>query len=223
MAAKTKAAPKTTESVRSGAKKEKSKGKGFYNEFEEKWSGGGGGEFWKIKKQGRYVVRFLPFETDEGPKVFVKDFRHFNCPGEKRTIVCGDGDCPICDLKGDVDGEVWLKIKPAKRVVCNAVTRPENKLVIAQFAPTVRDKVGKYLNPANEDLFIEDALDPTKGVDFIIIAEGEGLQRRYDVTPARRSTPLGLDDYQVKDLLALQEEADPAEMKKVAAALRKGK
>lgn len=163
-----------------------------------------GGDFLKLKV-GQTVVRFLP-PIGQMRSPFVIVHQHFiELPGMKDKVVfncpriMAQQLCPACQkmeqlrgtgLKADYDlaGELF----PGMRVYAYVIDRDAPELGPQKIA--LSKSVLEQLNTIRADKVAGgDFTDPTEdGFDIVINRTGTGKKdTRYQVTPARASSPLG--------------------------------
>lgn len=169
---------------------------------EQEQVGKGAGGFFKFE-QGNNRVRFLPPPAGKRtPFVLVQQHfvqlpgmaaaASFNCPRAMASE-----RCPVCDkadkLKASgnpVDFEEAKKLYPKLRVFANVIDRkhPEQGPQVIAYGKMVHEKLVKLRT--DEDAG-GDFTHPLEGFDIIIEKNGDGMNTKYEVRPARQSTPLG--------------------------------
>lgn len=161
----------------------------------------GGGAFLKLEA-GRNVVRFLP------PKLgmrspFVKVQQHFmeipgaqksavfNCPRMENRRCAGCVQVDTLRATGNpIDNDKAGKWAAKLRVYANVISRknPEMGPQVIAFGKMIYEKL---LALRQDEDAGGDFTHPDEGFDIIISKTGEKMNTKYDVTPARASSPLG--------------------------------
>jgi hypothetical protein len=170
---------------------------------EQEQVGKGAGGFMKLE-QGNNRVRFLPPPVGKRtPFVLVQQHfvqmpvmsapASFNCPRAMASE-----RCPVCDradkLKASgnpADFDEAKKLFPRLRVFANVIDRkhPEQGPQVLAYGKMVHEKLVKLRT--DEDAG-GDFTHPESGFDIIIERSGSGqLDTKYEVRPARQSSPLG--------------------------------
>ena len=175
------------------------------HEKEELDKAPGGSRFAKLVT-GRNLVRVLPPLVSSGRKSpFLLTYQHileipgitnpvsFNCPR-----VMAKKPCPACAKMEELratgqpaDYNRAGKFFPKLRVYANVIMRaaPENGPQVLPFGKTIHEQLIAIRADTSEG---GDFTDPTEdGFDIIIEKEGEGLNTKYKVRPARSATELG--------------------------------
>lgn len=167
----------------------------------------GDGDFLKLQT-GRNTLRFLPPKKGGNGTPIEKALQHFmKLPGQERalSIVCPrtiKKPCPVCEKMEELqargnpaDYETAKEYKAKPRFFANVVDRrqPDKGVQVFAFGKTVAEQL--YALADNEEAG-GDFTDPeAEGFDVIIEKKGQGLDTEYTVFPARKSTPLGNDEW----------------------------
>jgi hypothetical protein len=183
-------------------------------EFEESQQASGSANYFK-PKTGKNVLRFLPpAEGRDSPFVVVHQHyievpggqkaASFNCPRMHKA-----GRCPACekaqelrDTGNPADYERAGDFLPRRRVFANVIDRndPERGVLIFPMGKTIHEQLLSIRKNAEAG---GDFTDPSEdGFDIIVEKTGEKLKTEYKVLTARRSSPLGNDEWldQMHDL-----------------------
>jgi hypothetical protein len=189
---------------------------------------GQGADFLKLK-EGKNQLRFLPAKV--GDKPFVRVQQHFIEPpgGKGFSFACprihAKKACPVCDRVDKLyatgnprDEEEAKKLKPSLRVFANVIDRsdPERGVVVFGFGKTIYEQL---IALRKDDSAGGDYMDPgPEGFDIVIERTGQGMKTEYKVWPARRTSPLGNDDW-LEQMHSLARYAKVMTTEEIAAAL----
>jgi hypothetical protein len=174
---------------------------------------GSGFKFWKPKKFGKYTVRFLPQQSDEG--FFYKETaqhkvgdNYIFCPKTE-----GD-DCPICNLyrklwdKGTDEAiKLAREIKPRKQYLYNIIVKDElgqpsedpTKVQVFMSGKKIFEKLMDYFfDPDYGDL-----TSVEEGFDFVINKEhgSQGFPNYDNSRPRNKPSVLHDDDDIIEEIL----------------------
>lgn len=171
-------------------------------EEKEELAKSSGGSFLKFDA-GRNIVRFMPPPLGRRTP-FVKAWQHYiEIPGSDKGVSCNcprmmaKQYCAVCveaeKMKSSGSGpdfKVAEAMVAKLRVYANVIARknPEMGPQIAAFGKMIYEKLLALRDDPDAG---GDFTDPEEGFDIVIGKTGEKMNTRYEVTPARQSTPLG--------------------------------
>ncbi len=158
----------------------------------------GQGAYWS-PQLGKSMVRLFPFDTPDGPTVFVKECSHFAVDeaNPNRSVTCPGEDCPICEAVRDE--EIGSRCRLSVKYLCNGIVRDidstgEDVQRIIRLPKTAYERLSQLMSKAERTARnLGDPLSLTKGRDFQIVRSGVKLKTKYDAMPAATATPIGMD------------------------------
>lgn len=163
-----------------------------------------GGAGWYKTDGGSNKARFLPGVNPDAP-FYVRAGQHFGLgPEAKSSVYCPKivigpkEDCPICDFVEVVKAKSKKprELEMAKKYAVNARIfaqvldrkKDDDTPLIYSYGTMVHRQVLELLTGEYPDL-----LDLERGTDLVIKRDGEGLDTKYQVYPARDSKEVDPD------------------------------
>lgn len=165
------------------------------------------GRRWYKFKDGMNVVRILPPWSDEG--LFAKDAGyHYNVAAKTAVAcpkVCKNKPCPVCETASELfkskrpeDIALARKIGSKSRYFLNVLDRDakDGKVYILGVGPQIYEQVLQIFS----DKDYGDITDLESGWDLKIVKEGEGMETKYKVLPAKAPSKVIKWDDKKKEL-----------------------